>query len=193
MENHLDRIILGVKELAGAELLEDCVVLVVPEVVGDDGGLFPGAPGVHAALEADDGLLGHQVAAFGQAPAADVVQQGLAHFVGDLVADVFKFIEHGLGLEHIDVDRLVGRLGDDERHDGDGDVAGAQPVVESRQGFDEQVVALVGVFVAAAGKQVNGAVEVEAVAGKKVPGDKLVISETVVNTSAQWAAPRSMQ
>ena len=200
-------------------------------------GLFPGSPGVHGAFELDDGFFVEEFAAFGESSLGDGVEERVAHVLGDGAAGFVEFVEHGLIAEDVDVDVFGGGAGDDEGDDVDGDSAGAEPVVESCECFDEEVHALVAVFVATGDEEVEGFFEVEIVGGEEVAGDELVddflvvlvevlefvdggefldvqavggddvragvrgvfsasspvMSETVVKTSAAWAAPRSME
>src|SRR5258705_935853 len=127
------------------------------------GGYLPGSVGAVPAVLC---VFCEELIGGGDVAVAGGLQERGAQTLLHALDGLAKLVEHRLGLQDADVDVLGGGAGDDEGDDGAGALflagGGAlalQAPVQAREGFDEDVHALVAVLVAAAGEEVEGVVE----------------------------------
>ena len=123
-------------------------------------------------LVADELLVGREILAI--MPFEGALEEPLADALLDDRDGVSQGLDDGLALEGLDRQRVGLGGHDDEGHDGGLGAARLEPVVQAGERLDKHVDALVAVFVAAGGEEVEGVVEIEVVVAVEVAAREIV-------------------
>jgi hypothetical protein len=175
MKYDLDSVVSVVEQLTLSQGIKNGIDGIVNDIVSANGRQARSLNRrVHALFQLDNVLVTQDIVAGGYLALQAQLIQSLAELVLEYVHGVAQLLRNGLALEGLDVEAARARGKDQESHHGHVRLHRLEAVIETRQGLDEHVHALVGELVATGREQVQSLVQVEVVVAVEVTANEVV-------------------